>query len=77
MSRRAIFTDDATLRVRCPTCGAHPGERCKAATYRGRTIAYAPDRSHAMRERLLRAERRKLLELRRAEQGSLFDRGDP
>ena len=66
-SRYRTFTDAATLRVKCPTCGADPGERCRT----GRGLTYAADRSHIMRERALRAERRKLLELRRAEQGEL------
>lgn len=74
MSGRVIFTDGATLKVRCPACGAGPGEPCRAASLQGAPVSKLRRRSpHADRERALRAERRKGLELRDAQQARLFD----
>lgn len=71
MSRRAVFTDTATLKVACPTCGARSGRRCFNKS--GRQLG--PGELHAARERALREERRRLLQLQAADQGSLFEQG--
>lgn len=73
MTNRAIFTDGATLKVACPACGAGPGEPCRAASLQGAAVSKLRRRSpHADRERALRADRRKALALRDAQQGNLF-----
>lgn len=71
MSARALFTDAATLKVGCPTCGAAAGRRCFNKS--GRQLGEGE--LHAARERVLRNERKRLIALQQARQGQLFEGG--